>query len=83
MASPSEIAVIVTVALVVATPWILALVLAVKDMARNPSWFTYLLAGAVVLGSTPLAFVYLAYRAWRGTELEDELNQASAEPVSK
>lgn len=67
----SETVVILAVALLVATPWLLALVLAVKDVSKNPTVFTYVLAVVVALGSAPIAFVYLAYRAWRGDGFRD------------
>ena len=66
MDSISEVVMILFVTLLISTPWVLAFVLAVKDISRSPSWFSYLLAVVVLLGSTPVAIVYLAYRAWRG-----------------
>ena len=59
---------ILAITLAIALPWVLAFVLAVKDISRNPSTFTFVLAVGVGLGSTPVALVYLAYRAWRGDE---------------
>lgn len=63
-----ETVLILAVTLLVAAPWLVALVLAAKDISRNPSLFTYVLAAVVVLDSAPIAIVYLAYRAWRGDE---------------
>ncbi len=68
MGSINETVLILAVVILISGPWLLAFVLAVKDISRNPGWFTYLLAVAVALGSTPVAIVYLAYRAWRGVE---------------
>src|SRR4051794_36275509 len=56
---------ILAITLLVSIPWITALVLALKDVSRNPSGFTYLLLVVVAVGSMPVAFVYLAYRVWR------------------
>lgn len=66
MLSVSDTVAIIAITLLVALPWLAAVVLALKDASRNPSASTYLWAAAVVLGSTPVVLVYFVYRAWRG-----------------
>ena len=66
MISMDEAVVVLAITILVAAPWVTAVVLAVKDISRNPGLFTYVVAAVVVLGGTPVAVVYFAYRAWRG-----------------
>lgn len=68
MLSLAETVQIFVLALVVSAPWLFAMALAVRDISRNPNWFTYLSAVVVVVGGLPAAIVYFAYRTWRGFE---------------
>lgn len=63
--SLSEVAVIIAVALFISLPWIAAVIFAVKEVSRTPSPFTVLMLVVVVVGSIPVAPVYLTYLAWR------------------
>jgi hypothetical protein len=64
----NEAAAVLAVVLLVSVPWVTALVFAMRDVSRRPSGLTYLLLVLILVGSMPVAFVYLAYRAWRGPE---------------
>ena len=65
MISMSEAVVVLAITLLVAAPWLTAVVLAFKDITQNPSLFTYVVAAVVALGGTPVAVVYFLYRALR------------------
>ena len=65
MISMSDAVAVFAITLLVAAPWLTAMVMAVKDISRNPSLFAYVVAAVVALGGTPVAVVYFIYRALR------------------
>ncbi len=71
MSSGPEAVTILVITAIVMAPWILASVLAARDALRRPTWATCLVAAIVLVGATPAAVVYLAYRVWRGPALPD------------
>lgn len=82
MNSFGETVQIFAVALVISVPWIFAIVLAVRGISRKPSRFTYLLTVVVVVGGPPVAFVYFAYRIWRGVAPNAQQDAAQSLPAA-
>ena len=53
MISMDEAVVVLAITILVAAPWVTAVVLAVKDISRNPGLFTYVVAAVPAARARP------------------------------